>query len=135
VGNTANSEVLIPSVSLSSPLACNPMPRNEGFWMTIAFLWCKDGLAAGECESMVEGREGKSAIACSFSNMYNLFCDSIGPLATTCFGSRGIPSNVEIDEDHDFCQYFNEALSEETGEEHRVLVIGQQWEGFLPLCG
>ena len=102
--------------------------------MTIT-VWRFCGLVLGECDSTVEGGEGSSAIACSFSNLHNSIGDSIGPLVTTRAGSGGISSNVETDEDRDFCQYFDEALSEETGEEDRVLVLRRRCEGFLPLLG
>ena len=102
--------------------------------MTITvFLWGLDGLGVGECESTVEGGEESSAIACSFSNLSSSTGVSIAPLFITRAGSGGISSKVDTDEDRDFSQYFDEAMSEETGEEDRVLVLLLRCEGFLPL--
>ena len=87
----------------------------------------------GECGLAVEGGEESPGIACAFSNLFSLTGDSIGPLVVTRPGSGGISSQVKTDGGRDFRQYFDEALSEDAGEEHRVLVLRRRYEGLLPL--
>src|SRR5579872_5341868 len=90
-------------------------------------------LTLGECESIVEGGEDSSVIVCSCSNLHSSDGDSICSLVIIRPGSGGISSKVETDEDRDLSQNFDEAISEDTGEEDRVLVLRRRCELGFPL--